>query len=185
MISLQSHNFPPFLSVPSIAFSPCTSKHQPSYCLLGLSPSNPPTAAPGKSCLASSRISSSKVPGWSHTDRTPASLASLRSVLVTEGGVMTDREVEFASERAEGDGTVLKDLDETVMEEARGLSGVGVMDWVRYQAKTLKICIRAAVRVFDELRVTFWTVRLYFVTYSCCQISGGRSRHPPRHSVAR
>ena len=104
---------------------------------------------------------------------------------MTEGGVMTDREVEFASERAEGDGTVLKDLDETVMEEARGLSGVGVMDWVRYQAKTSKICIRAAVRVSDELRVTFWTVRLYFVTYSCCQISGGRSRHPPRHSVAR
>jgi len=66
----------------------------------------------------------------------PASFASFKTLRVTAGGVMMEREVLVASSKAFGDATVGYDFDPTVTSEARGLIGMTGNEWARYQTNT-------------------------------------------------
>ena len=116
------------------ALSPSTSTHQPSP----PPPPSPPTATFSQVLNASSRISSSKVPGCNQTPRIPKSFASSKTFFVTAGGVIIDTEVCLGFGSDEREGRVGYSCLEMVMEGAEGLIGVAGMERDMYHAKTLE-----------------------------------------------
>lgn len=114
-----------------MAFSPSTSTHQPSDPI----PPSPPTAAL-KFFAAYPRISSSNVPGCSHTAGMPSSFASCSTFSVTFGGVMMETAVVVGMGNAERLGIAAWVAESAVIEGAVGLMGVTGRECSRYQAKT-------------------------------------------------
>ena len=99
------------------ALSPSTKIHHPSAPTVPLS--KPPM--PLVNSLAKFNVSSSKLPGCSHTAGIPASRASLRMALVMGGCVMTLSEVSWGCGSPDGDATVSEMGSSTVMEERDGV----------------------------------------------------------------
>lgn len=123
------------------ALSPSTSTHHPSL----PRPPSPPTAA-SKSFNAPFKISSSNVPGCSHTLLIPSFLASSSTSFVIFGGVMIDTEVWVGSGRAVRFGKVAYSLISfsghggyALMVEEEGLMGVTVSLWCVYQVNTVLV----------------------------------------------
>lgn len=138
---VHNHNLDHSLPASLSPSSPSTSTHHPSP----PPPPVPPIAAL-KLSFAYSRISLSKLPGWSHTAGTPASFASFNNCLVTAGGVITDSEYDDpgGSDSAFGDATVVWSRFNIFTVGARGLMGVTGSECLRYHAKTARWSIDTA-----------------------------------------
>ena len=148
--------------------SPSTKMHQPSL---------PQPPSPARTFAKLSRAyrstSSSNVPGWSHTDGMPRSLASPSALRVTWGGVMMDTPVSLGLSRPDRALTAGYCFLPTSIVAEAGLIGVTGRLWLRYHTKTMTLWLDPTIGVYKD----------GVESYPCGRTFADWSWRRPRHTA--